>query len=175
MCKQDRAFAGSATVDLAVEAYSCGQVVLAADDPQFGRLYSHTAGLRDLDELARLYADDSNRGFQRSLVRELDRLLRAARTDLVCRLCAGLEESMICRDVDLRPIRPGRRSGWPQRFVAIGSRSAWWGSMVVLFNQDPKLATVLAVDQLVADSRLLEPHAERIRRLAARGALELDP
>lgn len=175
LCKQDRAFSGSATVDLAVEAHSCGQVVLAADDPQFGRLYSLTAGLRDLDELARLYADDSERGLQLSFVRELDRLLRATRTGVLFRLSAGLEASIICRDVDLRPIRPGRRSAWPQRFVAIGSRSDWWGSLVLLFKQDPKLATVVAVDQLVADSRLLEPHAEQIRRLAARRALELDP
>ncbi len=171
LCRSERAFVGSTGCELAAEARRCGQVVLAADDPHFGQLYSRTANLRDLDELARHKPVARPKGISASLLRELDRVLRSCRVGAVCRAVPAGGSGKASWDVDLRPIRPRRKSGWPRRFVAVDTAHAWWRMLEDLFREAPGTAVAVAMDRLASESRLLWHKAASLRRAAARQAL----
>ena len=172
LARADRALLGSADNELAHWGARQGLAVLDAGDAQFGPVFASTAGLRNLDELARwrpLARAPVGMGL---LLTRIDRLLARAGLRLVCRAVAADGSDRALWDVDLAPLRPPADSLWPRRFVALDPRHGWWRALAERARQAPGLAVALAVDRLAAESRLVAPRAERLRRLAAAQALE---
>ena len=173
LSRAERVFVGRPGGELVHAAVRSGLTVLAADDPHFGPLYSRTANLRDLDELARSRPLGRPKGVGALLLRDLDALLARSGCRVACRSVRPDGSGRPFWDVDLRPIRPQRRSPWPRRFVAIDTEHPWWRSVEQLYRQHPALATCVAADRLAAESSLLVERAEPVRRLAARRALQV--
>lgn len=171
LSRVERAFVGKPGGELAQEAVRAGLVVLAADDPHFGPLFSRTANLRDLDELARNKPHTRQKGVVSLLLRDVERFLTKGGARVACRAVRPDGSGRPFWDVDLRPIKPRRRSGWPRRFVAVDPAHAWWRALEMLFRQAPELALCVCIDRLVDGSGLLAQQAAGLRRRAARQAL----
>ncbi len=171
LSRAERAFVGKSGGELVGEALRSGLVVLAADDPHFGPLYSRTANLRDLDELARNKPLAKPRGIPGRLLVDLERLLARHGGRIACRAVRADGSGRPFWDVDLRPIRPRRRSGWPRRFVAVDLEHPWWASVAGLYRSDPALAVCVAMDRLATGAALLAERSGPLRRAVARWAL----
>ncbi len=172
LARADRALLGSAENELARWGARQGLAVLDAGDAQFGPVFASTAGLRNLDELARWRPLSRPPAGMTLLLTRIDRLLAQAGLRLVCRAVAADGGGRVLWDVDLAPLRPPADSLWPWRFVALDPRHGWWQALAERARQAPGLAVAVAVDRLAAESRLVAPRAERLRRLAAAQALE---
>jgi hypothetical protein len=172
LARSERALLGSADNELAGWGARQGLAVLDAGDAQFGPVFASTAGLRNLDELARWRPLARPPAGMALLLTRIDRLLAQAGLRLVCRAVAAGGDGRALWDVDLAPLRPPAGSHWPWRFVALDPRHGWWRALAEHARRTPGLAVALAVDRLAAESQLVAPRAERLRRLAAVQALE---
>ncbi|MBN2497492.1 MAG: ATP-binding protein [Deltaproteobacteria bacterium] len=155
--------------ELVGEALRCKLPVLDPFEPDFGPLYRRVTGLRDLAELVRFKPLEVG-GSDAQLLAGLDGLVSAAAPGIrACAVRGDVDGALW--DVDLSPIAPCARSGWPARFVAINLEGAWWRAIRALHAHKAPLALAVAADRIASESRLLGASADRIRRAAARGAL----
>jgi hypothetical protein len=172
LCQSGKALLGSSDGELANIACQNGFLVLAADDPHFGQLYSQTANLRDLDELQRFKPDGNISVKQAQVVTLLSTFIKQCKLDVACCPVVVLHEPRVCIDMDLALFKPGKGSGWPQKYVALNLAHPWWEELVELFSARPGPALAVAVDRLVDESSLLKVRARRLRLRAAGQALE---
>ena len=171
LSRSEKVFVGRTNTDLVEKALRSKAVVLAANDPYFGSLYSRTANLRDLDDLARNKPIKSTDRRTRKLLASINRLLRQSGVKVPCHSVVAENGKKLCWDVDLAPIRTSNADAWPRCFVAINPDNQWWRSLLALHQETPKTAVAIAIDHLCADSQILSCKASVLRRLAAREAM----
>jgi hypothetical protein len=170
MARRDRLFIASRTNPLAREAVRSGVKVLDRDDEDFTGLFSRLSEMTDLDELLKVAPLEVPSTPAGRLLAEVSRMLKKLGAGAV--LCpAPPEEVERLRDVDLGPIRPARRSGWPRRFIAVNLDHPWWQRLASLHSRNPGVALVAALDELCAKSALLRAKAAMLRRRCAAVAL----
>jgi hypothetical protein len=171
---RDQLFIGRRGGPLELEAVRCRARVLDRGAKDFADMFASLSNLRDLEELAGLKPVSPPQGPAGELLREVNRLLRRSGAGIPCRAVEGRENGL-CRDVDLSPIRPRRRSGWSRRYLAVFCEDPWWQRIAKLHRAAPRLAASIAVDRLVDESSLLRPKSGPLRRLAANLALQRRP